>query len=235
MNAPLLNSSTHLPFRASRTLKSLFPALFTLIFAISSHAAPQWGVSGHGANPSFPIYDYQNSGGISVTAQLDRVKAVGATYYRVDAVDVTDIKDLYYATLPGSVYGNTYSSIKILPVIYIPSWVNMNGNIDDIYWQCRDSGYWWTSYWLDIGFPMFEAIEVENELDNRCIIAGRSGSVPADYDDAKFAAYRNAIVGLCDGIRARHATVKRLVGTAGWKHYGFMDRLIWLTRMLEIS
>ncbi len=224
MNTSRSHSLGQLCCRISRTLKSLLPALFTFTFVVSSHAAA-WGVSGHGASPDWPVYDYQNSGGISIPAQLDRVKAVGATYYRVDAPEVWDIKDLYSATLFGS-YGNAYSSIKILPVIYIPSWVNMNGNIDTIYNQCRDHAYWWTSFWLDIGYPMFEAIEVENEIDNRCILPGRSGSFPADYDNAKFAAYRNAIIGLCDGVRARHTTVKRLVGTAGWYHYGFLDRII---------
>lgn len=235
-----LNPSGSLCFHRPRTI---FLA-FLCLFLFKECPAMNWGVAGHSEKFSGTYASYN----VTPQQQLDKVKELGVTYYRVDARDVYEIQALVDLTRTNP----NYSGIKIIPIIYAWfSWddiaKNPNGYTwqkfyDDSYWR----GYWWTRWWINMGYGMpFEAIEVENEFDNRCIVGKQNGD-PYDVDGSQLANHYHdetgsitpntiqgsywrcqAILnGLCRGIRAAHPTVPRLVGCGGWKHFGFIDKLL---------
>ncbi len=219
----------------SRAFKNLLPALLCFTFGLATSSAASFGVAGHSSQPAFPVY--QN---LSAAQQLDKVKELGVTYYRVDASDVGQVQALVDAVrAPGSPYAN----IKIIPIIY--SWFSTddlktnpnNFSNAEFYASNRQRGKDFTMWWIGSGYGMpFEAIEIGNELDLVCIRSGEDGKDLTDYHDegapapntiqGSYWRCKSVIDGLADGIREAHGTVKRLVGCAGWYHYGFIDKLL---------
>ncbi len=73
--------------------------------------------------------------------------------------------------------------------------------------------------------------ELSNELDCRCMTkwpngGDRDGAAMSDYDEAKYAPIRGLLRGLAEGVRAGDPECLRLVDTAGWLHFGFVDLLV---------
>ncbi|MDD5139812.1 MAG: RICIN domain-containing protein [Verrucomicrobiales bacterium] len=216
-------------------MKGSLLALFSFTLGVATSSAASFGVAGHSSQPAFPVYQ-----SLSAAQQLDKVKELGVTYYRVDATDVWEIKALVDAVrAPGSPYAN----IKIIPIIY--SWfttddlkTNPNGYSNSYFYNtCKQRGKDFASWWINSGYGMpFEAIEIGNEMDLICIKDGEDGKDLTDYhDEGGFQANtiqgsywrcQAVIDGLADGIRQAHPTVKRLIGCAGWYHYGFIDKLL---------
>jgi len=242
MNTSSSPSLGQLYCRINRAFKSLLPALLCFTSSLATSSAASFGVAGHSSQPAWPVYQR-----LSATQQLDKVKELGVTYYRVDAGDVTDVRALVDAIrAPGSPYAN----IKIIPIIY--SWFSTAdlktnpGNISNatFYASSRQRGKDFTSWWINSGYGMpFEAIEIGNEMDLLCIKSKENGHAFDEdgkdltdyYDEAapapntiqgSYWRCKNVIDGLADGIREAHGTVKRLVGCAGWLHYGFIDKLL---------
>lgn len=201
----------------------LLPCLVSATLACSSYAIG-WGVAGHKQSSGYPVY--QN---ISASQQLDCVNALGLTYYRVDASSATDVKALVDLIRNNS----AYSRIRIIPILnaFTSDDIinNPTGYTDtQFYNTSKTTAQNWVNYWATNGYTPFpfEAVEISNELDNNCINSGAAGSSSTDYNTTKFNHCKAIIQGLCDGVRAANATVPRMVGCAGWLHYGFTDRLI---------
>ncbi len=177
-----------------------------------------WGVAGHEPTGSWPVYR-----DVPASQQLDLVNAIGATYYR--STSSTALLNL--------IQGNSaYANIRILPVLgtgfsNTDFQQNPNGYTNAVFYSNAKQHAidWVNSYSAYNPFP-FDCVEIANELDNVCILSGRSGSSPNDYDSVIFGRIESAVQGLCDGVRAANPTVLRAFGCAGWLHYGFLDRLI---------
>ena len=83
--------------------------------------------------------------------------------------------------------------------------------------------------------------ELSNELEAHAMIrrgettrAGKlwkwagdpDGSHADDYDEARYQRAKAEIQGLYDGVKAADPSALTIVDTAGWLHYGFVDRLV---------
>jgi len=189
------------------------------ILGTSTAQAVSWGVAGHGQSGAY--LEYQN---ISPSQQLDLVNQLGCTYYRGDlSPDVVNLV----------VTNSAYARIKIIPILWSPFSKddiqnNPNGwNNDYFYGQSKTTAINWVNSWA-AAYPTFpfDCVEIENELDGLCINPGASGSDPSHYNDAQFWRAKAIIQGLCDGVKAANPNLPRMVGCAGWLHYGFIDRLI---------
>ncbi len=196
----------------------------SLLTPLKSHAM-DWGVAGHSPTGSYHAYR-----DVPLTQQLDALNALGVTYYRVDANSPSSIKPIV-----DLIRGNSaYSKLKIIPILYGPiSWNDIKSNPRGytnayIYDSCKTAAQEWMKFWTANGYASFpfEQIEISNELDDKCINSGTSGESAEMYNDGQFERCKSIIQGLCDGIRAANPTIPRIVGCAGWLHYGFLDRLI---------
>ena len=217
------STKTMLPLRflslPSRRLLALAATACVLPFLNPPSAqAVVWGVAGHEPTGAWPVYR-----DVPASQQLDLVNAIGATYYR--STSSTALLNL--------IQGNSaYANIRLLPILgtgfsNTDFQQNPNGYTNAVFYSnARQHAIdWVNSYSAYNPFP-FDCVEIANELDNVCILSGRSGSSPNDYDSVIFGRIESAVQGLCDGVRAANPTVPRAFGCAGWLHYGFLDRLI---------
>lgn len=182
-----------------------------------------WGVAGHPTYSSSPAYwsvvPLSGSSGTSPVGQVELVKELGCSYYRMDATDEVRIDQLL--TMADA------QGVTLLPVISIAaSTINDSatypnpGNLYDFY---RTKGLSFATKYKG----RFPHMELGNETDSICIKGSNySGANVADYDAVKYQRVMNALKGLSDGVRAGDASVKRIINTAGWYHYGFVDLLI---------
>jgi len=178
MNTSRSNSLGQLRCRISRAFKSLLPALLCFTFGVATSSAANFGVAGHSNAPAYPVY--QN---LSAAQQLDKVKELGVTYYRVDATDIWEIQALVDAVrAPGSPYAN----IKIIPILYSGfSAADLKTNPNNFsnaafYASGKQRGKDFTMWWINTGYGMpFEAIEISNEVDALCIRSVANGDPTA--------------------------------------------------------
>lgn len=73
--------------------------------------------------------------------------------------------------------------------------------------------------------------ELSNEKDCACMTkwpngGDRDGASVDDYDPAKYAPIRGMMRGLAEGLRAGNPECLRVIDTAGWLHFGFIDLLV---------
>lgn len=73
--------------------------------------------------------------------------------------------------------------------------------------------------------------ELSNERECHCMTkwpggGDRDGATMGDYDQAKYAPIRGMLRGLAEGVREGNHEALRLIGTAGWLHFGFIDLLV---------
>ncbi len=177
-----------------------------------------WGMCGH---PSWPEYT-----AIGQQAQIDLIKSLGCSYYRVDTWNESIIDSL----LPIA----QANGVELLPIVYRgldifatqADGVTPVYSLTDIYNSCYQSGLAFGQKYNGV----FDYVEVDNEMVLRCIVPGTHGNLTSHYDDSlpmqRFSRCLQAIKGLSDGLRAGDPEAKQLVGAAGWYHYGFLDRLI---------
>lgn len=174
-----------------------------------------WGVVGHADNgAAFPVYRT-----IGAAIAIQKVKELGMERYRVDTVEVADAPT-----------GNTFfdavlaaadaQGVSLLPVLSTTKVNTTDLPIEQVY----ELNFTKAKNFATFYRGRFTHVEVLNEIDNAAIIAG-DGSLVSHYDSAKLARYAAVFRGLCDGLKAGDPAVKRLVGTAGWYHYGFIDYL----------
>jgi len=180
-----------------------------------------WGVDGH---PTVPEYT-----DLGAASQVSLAKELGCSYYRVDVRDTTNPYSVPAAEAPidEMLPIATAQGLKLLPILYSPIDIfDPTLSPSDVYTACYNRGLQFAQKYLG----QFDCVEIENELDGKCILPGNNGNSIADYDDSaplyKFSRCKAAARGLADGVRAGDPTVKRAVGTAGWFHYGFVDGLL---------
>jgi hypothetical protein len=182
-----------------------------------------WGVNGH------PITAYP---GIPFEEQLDLVKGMNATSYRVNISNLEQAADLERLIEIARVRGLT-----ILPVL-TPGDVDMdNDSTDDLYRKAHAFAVGLATRFGD-DLPVWE---LGNELENYAILKpceqkddgtsypcdfGPAGGVDRlDYYGPRWAKVSAVLRGLTEGIASVDPSLRKAVGTAGWGHLGAFDRM----------
>jgi len=192
--------------------------------ASAQSASPDliWGVNGH------PLASYP---GVTTEQQLDYIKALGMTSYRVDVAGLDQASALARLVRTAKARG-----IDILPVI-TPRLNLDKATAADLYAAARR---------LAVGLigPLKDDVrvwELGNELENYAIIKacemrddgvqyncawGPAGGVsPLEYYGPRWAKVSAVLKGLSDGAIAVDPAIRKAIGTAGWGHIGVFERL----------
>lgn len=187
-----------------------------------ARAAPAdlvWGVNGH------PFTAYP---GISFADQLDLVRDLGMTSYRVNGAEPDTLETL----LPLA----EARGITLLPIIEAP--LDMKTEpLKEIRAQCYERGRRMARHFRG----RIPAWELGNELENFAIIQpcemndagekypcewGPAGGVDRlEYVGARWARVSAVLSGLSRGVAAGDRKALRAMGTAGWGHLGAFDRM----------
>lgn len=181
-----------------------------------------WGVNGH------PFNNYR---GTTITEELDLIKQMGLTAYRVDVLDERSVRALRSLAREGRSRG-----ITILPVI-TPGMSFAAHTPDELYKRAYDRA-------VALVEPLKDDIriwELGNELENFAIIrpcevrdsgeryncawGPAGGNSPLDYYGPRWAKVSAILRGLADGVKAVDPTIRRAMGTAGWGHTGAFERM----------
>jgi hypothetical protein len=202
----------------------------SLFAAMTAAAAPfHWGVNGHPLNQAA----YTD---VSLAAQLDLVTELGASWYRCDVDAPVFERDP--ARFDALVRAAEKQKIKLLPIL-LPS-----PNCQDAAAtpkQIQDAAL---AFAIDIVSRYKGRIthwELGNEYDAYALIhkgevtqsglrwtwdSDPDGDNPDAYDPGRCARVKAEIMGLYEGVKAADPAALTIVNTAGWLHYGFIDRLV---------
>ncbi len=181
-----------------------------------------WGVNGH------PLVSYH---GVAYEHQLDLVKALGATSYRVD------VSSLLQATPLDTLVSMAESrGITILPVLVPP--VSLDKETPgEVYRKAQAFAAYFASRFKD----RIKVWELGNEMENYAILQpcdmqddgkqyncdwGPAGGVTAlEYHGGRWAKVSAALKGMSDALIKIDPTLRKAMGTAGWGHIGAFERM----------
>ena len=181
-----------------------------------------WGINGH------PLASYP---GIPLETQLEHIRELGLTSYRVDIGSTERLLDLQHLVREAKARG-----ITVLPVI-TPGFEMDKEDADVLEKKAYGLAFALVSSFKG-EIPVWE---LGNELENYAIIQpcemqddgkqyncsyGPAGGVSAnEYYGPRWAKVSAVLKGLTRGARAADPNVKRAVGTAGWGHLGAFARM----------
>ncbi|GGF54267.1 hypothetical protein GCM10007301_12200 [Azorhizobium oxalatiphilum] len=181
-----------------------------------------WGANGH------PLVSYS---GISIEAQLDLLQSLGMRSYRVDTYRPDQLERLRKIVEAGKTRG-----IEILPVL-IPQVDLQKQTTDELYAK----GYELAHHFISALKDQVSVWELGNETEIFSLIRpcemrddgtkypcqwGIAGGVGVlDYYGPRYVKVLALLRGLSEGARAASPTVRRAIGTAGWGHLGFFERI----------
>jgi hypothetical protein len=182
-----------------------------------------WGVNGHPFN-AYP--------GISIEQQLDYVRDLGMTSYRVNISNADSADKLAMLVEAARKRG-----IQILPVI-TPDFDLDNDTTGDLYGQAyRLATTLVSRFKNDI-----RVWELGNEMENYAILQpcemrddgtqyncswGPAGGLDrSDYFSPRWAKVSAVLRGLSDATTAVDPTIRKALGTAGWGHRGAFMRML---------
>jgi hypothetical protein len=188
---------------------------------MAAHAAVMWGVNGH------PLVSYP---GVTIAQQLDLVKELGATSYRVDVTNTNQIDRLAALIAAGKERG-----VAILPVL-IPPTDLAHQSESDLYTASRSFaatfgrrfkgqvGVWELGNELE-NFALINSCEMRDDGTHYPCQWGLAGGVgPLDYYGPRYLKVLAVLRGLSEGIHAADPAARRAIGTAGWGHVGIFTR-----------
>ena len=210
--------------------RSVTIALHAAIVLLAGHAyaaSPAqrhiiWGVNGH------PLVSYP---GVSIETQLDAVRELGMTSYRVDIGSIEHIPGLQRLVHEARARG-----ITVLPVI--TGGFDLDKNPPELI----EKKAFGVAFALVSSFRgQIPVWELGNELENYAIIqpcemqddgkqyscsyGPTGGRGPLEYYGPRWAKVSAALKGMTEGARAADPSVRRAVGTAGWGHLGAFERM----------
>jgi hypothetical protein len=215
-------------------LGSLAAALFFVARALAAAPVPvvdaarvQWGLNGHPFSQS-GYFD------VSLGEQLALVAASGAGWYRVD-LSADDFR-AGTARLDELVKAAGQCGVRILPVLIASPGARGTGSTPQ---EIRASAAEFARVVVARYRGRVTHWELSNELDDYALLrkgdttrgskrwewGDPDGSRPEDYEEDRYQRARAEIVGLGEGVRAADPLAKTIVDTAGWLHYGFIERL----------
>lgn len=176
----------------------------------------KWGVAGHAdSGVAYPVYR-----SIGAAATLDRVKALGLEWYRVDSVEVAD-EPTGAAFFDSVVKAAEDRGVSVLPILFGTRQNTTAFTLEQLYQVNFAKAENFARFYRG----RFTHVEVLNEMDNQAITHG-NGDLVGHYDPEKLARHVAVFKGLCDGLRAGDPAVVRMIGAAGWYHYGYIDHLL---------
>ena len=210
-------------------LRVVFASVLGLPFTLRSRAGEsvQWGVNG---NPFISEVYWH----VPLEEQIVLVAQTGANWYRVSIGAEgfranTSRFDELVATAERA-------KVRILPVLIPPAGFWNDASIEDV---VRDA----KQFAEQIATRYKGRIthwELGNELDGYALIrkgertrSGKEwiwdgapdGSSPDDYEETRYRRSRDFIRALQAGVRKSDPSAQTMVDTAGWLHYGFIERL----------
>lgn len=188
-----------------------------------SSADMLWGANGH------PLTAYP---GISISQQLDYLKDLGMTSYRVNVPDTGKLQALTSLVNEAKARG-----IDILPVI-TPSNIDLDTESPEaLYEKARELAVALASRFKND----IRVWELGNEMENYAIIKpcekrddgstypcewGSAGGVTAlEYYGPRWAKVSAVLKGLSDGVTSVDPEIRKAIGTAGWGHLGAFERM----------
>lgn len=213
-----------------RVIRCLVIAVRAAVLLLAGYAVPAlaaqkelvWGVNGH------PLASYP---GVSLETQLEHIRELGLTSYRVDVGSTEKLLDLQHLVREAKGRG-----ITVLPVI-TPGFDMDKQSAEDLEKKAYGLAFALVSSFKG-QIPVWE---LGNELENYAIIQpcemqddgkqyscsyGPAGGVSAnEYYGPRWAKVSAVLKGLTQGARAADPSVKRAVGTAGWGHLGAFARM----------
>ncbi|WP_157017464.1 DUF4214 domain-containing protein [Mesorhizobium xinjiangense] len=205
-------------------IKRLVLALACLAGAVGlARAEIAWGVNGH------PFTAYP---GIDFERQLDYVRDLGMTSYRVNISDAGQAE-----ALASLVEAGKARRVAILPVI-TPGNVDLDKDDPDaLYRKAYDLAHSLASRFKDD----IRVWELGNEMENHAIIQpcetrddgsqypcewGPAGGTEAShYYGPRWVKVSAVLKGLSDGVEAADPEIRKAMGTAGWGHVGAFERM----------
>lgn len=212
--------------------KRVYAALFALGLVAANPAAfaqsLQWGINGH---------PFSQTGyfGVPLAEQVALVAETGAAWYRFDL----STQDFYASTerLDLLLALADKAGVRLLPVLICSSGARSGAGTPA---QVRAAAFTFARAVVGRYKGRISHWELSNELDDYAIL--RRGDVtrggkpwawdPPDgihADDFEETRYRRAeaeILGLGEGVAAADPGAVTIVDTAGWLHYGFIDKLV---------
>lgn len=169
---------------------------------------------------------------IPMERQLDMLNELGATVYRVDSPFTSGRSD----ELDDLIAAAKKRNIQILLILYSPLGFFDDASPEVVREAARASAFRLVSRYRDD----IKYWALSNEPDDLAIYqpgdrmpGGKrwrrdtpDGSKPSHYNTAKYEWARAAILGLGEGVREADPDAIRIVNSAGWLHYGFIERLV---------
>jgi hypothetical protein len=213
-----------------RLIRCLAIAVHAALLLLAGYAVPAlaaqkelvWGVNGH------PLASYP---GVSIESQLDYVRELGLTSYRVDIAGPEKLPVMRRLVREAKARG-----ITVLPVV-TPAFDFGKETPESLKKQAYDLAFALVSG-LKGEIPVWE---LGNELENYAIIqpcemqddgkqydcswGPAGGPSPLDYFGPRWAKVSAVLKGLTEGAHAADPSVRRALGTAGWGHIGAFERM----------
>ncbi|MGU3496010.1 glycosyl hydrolase [Xanthobacteraceae bacterium A53D] len=181
-----------------------------------------WGATGH------PLVSYS---GVSIETQLDLVHSLGMGSYRVDVYRPGELERLSKIVEAGKLRG-----VEILPVL-IPLVDYAQQSEAELYAAGYDLAHLYVSalgtqvaVW-ELGneaeiYALIRPCEMRDDGTKYPCEWGIAGGVGVlDYYGPRYVKVAAMLRGLSEGARAANPTVRRAMGTAGWGHLGFFERI----------
>ena len=187
-----------------------------------------WGVIGH---PLSQEAYWQ----VPLATQLDLVAESGATWYRFDLS--AQAFHANTARVDALLAGAEQRKLQLLPVLFAePGARNAQATPE----QIRAAAAAFAKEVVGHYRGRITHWELNNELDAYAMIrkgektrSGKlwiwgdaEGSDPDTYDEGRYQKAKPEILGIHEGVKATDPQAQTIVDTAGWLHYGFIERLV---------
>ncbi len=174
-----------------------------------------WGVNDQAATSNHHVYDWSQLG-----ARLDRVAMLGAGLYRVNLSPKFDLvtQKLIWSELDNVVEQAFQRRLKIYLVLFADGKTDISQPV-----HYREVARQVAAHYKG----KIAYYQLGNEVDNECIIPGRSGEDRGDYDtaeDGKCSKYRTWLREVSTGIRQGDPYAKRAINI-NWTHTAFLEML----------
>lgn len=187
-----------------------------------------WGVNGHPLKQEGYIQ-------VSLETQINLVSRLGMGWYRVDLPQSETERNL--TRLDTLVAMASRRKIRILGVLFS----SPGGYSEDVTpTQVRQAAFEYGRAMASRYATKITHWELANELDVFAMIrkgermrtgemwefGPPDGDKPEHYQESRYQIARAEIQGLSEGVRAGNQKAVTVVDTAGWLHYGFIERLV---------
>lgn len=188
----------------------------------------QWGVNGHPMSQEGYFH-------VPIEHQLDLVAELGAGWYRVDLGAKQFAAET--ARFDRLVSEAATRKIRILPVLF-PSPHAREASAPS---EIRTAASNFAALVARRYRGRITLWELSNELDAYALLAkgetnragilwkwdgSPDGSSPENYEENRYRKAHAELLGLHEGIKAADPEATTIVNTAGWLHYGFIERLV---------